>query len=495
MGRSGSGRVPVVVVAVVVAAALAMLVLPVAAPPHAVAQESGFTVVKKTTGVIMKFCSNEAFTLQDCHERYEGIGWTDRINVLVYAPGWNEDSDKIDVIGTSSSPISVYTSSHRVDNVDFSETGPDTGVFMGVVKMTGTRGYVVHDTYLTKVMTPGMTASPPPISSHDRAVMIGTEPQDGRITVAWEANEDVMVQRSAQYTWQVGEVAFHKPAYDVNEKITFYVRDADLWKHHREFFTNYVRVYSDSDMAGIHVGVQFTKNMEHATVADGFSDRHLTGPAASSLTKYTQDGRWKVYFWWEPGGLLGANQDYAINLMAHDGLTDVHEMGLTYDMEVYLNGVLLETRNDRYSPDGQGIEQRRFDERGSVRIVISNIFDDESQQANFSFQVAPEAVLEEVVPRNDAFEEGNVPDYLAGYDRPHYYNYLPGEFYVTTDDSSDSQNRLRVADGDTIYVEYDDITLPKPYTTADAMEIVARAHVFDTGAQPPDGTEIYVGIT
>ena len=94
--------------------------------------------------------------------------------------------------------------------------------------------------------------------------------------------------------------------------------------------------------------------MEHATVQDGFSDRHLTEPAASSLTKYTEDGRWKVYFWWEPGGLLGVGQDYVINLMAHDGMTDVHEMGLTYTMEVYLNGELVETRTDRSFADGQG---------------------------------------------------------------------------------------------------------------------------------------------
>ena len=70
----------------------------------------------------------------------------------------------------------------------------DTGIFMGVVKLTGQMGtYTVHDTYLTTVKTPGMTmdndgAPMPmmiprmgtsPISAHDRAVMIATSPQDG----------------------------------------------------------------------------------------------------------------------------------------------------------------------------------------------------------------------------------------------------------------------------------------------------------------------------
>ena len=346
---------------------------------------------------------------------------------------------------------------------------------------------------------PDMTApqhnSGAEISSHDRAVLIATEPQDGRITVSWEPNEDTIIQKSATYEWEIGEVQFHKPVYDVNEKVTFFLRDKDLWIHHAEFHTNYVRVYSDTDLTGIHVGVQFTPFMEHATIQDGFSDRHLMEPAASSLTKYTEDGRWKVYFWWEPGGLLGVGQDYVVNLMAHDGMTDVHEMGLTYTMEVYLNGELVETRADRSFADGQGLEPIRFDERGSVRIVIKDIFDDASQQVNFSFQVAPEAVIKEVVPRHDSFEEGNVPDYLEGYDHPHHYNYLEGEFIMTTTDRSDSQDRLRVSDGDTIYIEYEDLTLPDPYTTADSLDIVTRALVLDTGTSAgDDGSEIFVEI-
>lgn len=228
-----------------------------------------FSPVKKATGVIMKFCANETFTLQDCNERYDGIGWTDRINVLIYAPGWNEDSEKIDQIGASSNPIDVYTDFARVDNVEFSETGPDTGVFFGVVKLTGQMMYTVHDTFKTTVKTPGMTMDGDMmnISSYDRAVMVATSTQDGRVTVAWEANDDTTVTKSAYYGWQIGQVEFDKDAYDVNEKVTFFMRDADLWKHHREFFTNYVKVYSDSDRSGIHVGVQFTKAMEHAKAA------------------------------------------------------------------------------------------------------------------------------------------------------------------------------------------------------------------------------------
>lgn len=457
--------------------------------------ETGFTNVKKSAGIIMKFCANETFKLQDCHERYDGIGWTDRVNVLIYAPGWNEDSDKIEQIGDASNPIDVYTDANRVDNVEFTETGPDTGVFMGVVKLTGAMRYTVHDTYLTTVKTPGMTmdADMRNLSAHDRAVMIGTSTQDGRLTVDWEYNEDEHVYKTAYYSWQIGQAEFHKDTYDVNEKVTFFIRDNDLWKHHAEFFTNYVKVYSDSDKSGIFVGVQFVKDMEHATIQNEVYERHLTEPAASSLTKYTHDGTWKTYFWTEPGGVIGVDQDYDFNLMVHDGLTDIHEMGLSYDMDIYLNGELLESRNDQYWVDGQGVEPIRFDERGSAKIVISNLFDQPGQEVNFSFQVAPEAILKEVVPMHSSFEDGNTPNYFVGYEHPHHINYLPGEFFMTTSDSSQEQNKLRVANGDTIYIEYEDITLPRPYTTADTIEIVAKALVLDTGIQMiPDDSELFV---
>ena len=65
----------------------------------------------------------------------------------------------------------------------------------------------------------------------------------------------------------------------------------------------------------------------------------LTEPAASSLTKYTPDGKWKMYFWWQPGGVIGVDQDYDLNLMVHDGKTDIHQNKLSYDMEIWFNGI------------------------------------------------------------------------------------------------------------------------------------------------------------
>ena len=49
-----------------------------------------------------------------------------------------------------------------------------------------------------------------------------------------------------------------------------------------------------------------------------------------------------------------------------------------------------------------------------------------------------------------------------------------GTVFFTTDDES-SGHRLRVAEGDTVTAEYEDNTLPDPYTTADELDITATS--------------------
>src|SRR3970040_1545082 len=48
-------------------------------------------------------------------------------------------------------------------------------------------------------------------------------------------------------------------------------------------------------------------------------------------------------------------------------------------------------------------------------------------------------------------------------------------FFTVTDESSG--HRLRVAEGDTVTGEYEDNTLPSPYTTADELEVTATTFI------------------
>ena len=77
----------------------------------------------------------------------------------------------------------------------------------------------------------------------------------------------------------------------------------------------------------------------------------------------------------------------------------------------------------------------------------------------------------------------------------HYVDVLEGSFNVTFDDHSHAKNTLRVSNGDSIYVEYEDRTLPDdndgliggPYSSSDNVDIIAQAFVFDhvTGFTTP----------
>jgi len=463
---------------------------------NASASTDGNSNTYKTPGIIMKFCQNPATTLQDCDEKYEGYTWTDRIYVLIYANGFNEDSDKIDHIGKNQNGegnIKVTTRDGNTStNVVFTETGPDTGVFLGVVKMTGQMSHAVHDENGVQIKPMGMNmnnyGTSITHSAHDWAVKLKTGFQDGAVTVSWEANENVHIVKSSTWDWRMGEIEFDKEQFVANEPITFKLHDADLWIHHADFHTYYIHAWSDSDSAGIYVPVQFTPNHDHGGNLGGadIEDVQLSEPASSSLTKYTSEGEYKLYFWWSPGGVIGVDKDYSINLMIHDGLTDIHQTKLSYGMEIWLNGKLIEKRTDRFADDGHAVESVRFDERGTAKIVITDIFDS-GLEKDFSFQVAPEAIEKQVVGKHHAFTLGNIPEDWKGRIHGHYVDVLEGSFDVTYDDSSSKKNKLRVSDGDSIYVEYEDRTLPKdadgliggPYSSADHIDIRAQTFVFD----------------
>ena len=249
-------------------------------------------------GYRMAFCTNMAWTFAECEEQYDGYTWTDRFTVLIGANGFNEDSKKIDLIGGKNDfPIHVYSQASRIPEGDvvFHETGPDTGIFMGIVKMTGqsydadgdggndmmrmnqgnieckdygaggmsmfifgmpflsdifalTTNYFLPNAWAGLITHPdvdktctwnqmaSMTQEKLIItSSYDYAAKIKTEKQKGAVTVSFTYQhdpKDISITATANHSWRLGEVHFDKDAYYVGEPVTFYIRDADLWTMH-----------------------------------------------------------------------------------------------------------------------------------------------------------------------------------------------------------------------------------------------------------------------
>ena len=109
--------------------------------------------------------------------------WTDKVHITINANDHNFDSNLIDEIGdTEQYPVTISTRDFALDGYKLVETGPDTGIFKGTVRLFGNAQY-------------------------DDSIPTGTGPDDGLIpangdnddgiTVAFEFSENETVVGSA----------------------------------------------------------------------------------------------------------------------------------------------------------------------------------------------------------------------------------------------------------------------------------------------------------
>ena len=225
------------------------------------------------------------------YEKYEGYSWEGKINVMIYAPGWNEDPQKMDTIGTETeTPIGVIVrnnvagSSGAVKSLEpcgFLETGPDTGLFYGRVKLSGTdldvNGDGVGEMGFGKSSCANLSEGTSK-SSHREAAKLESS-QAGALTVWWQFNEDddQVISKSATYTMSEAEVEFSQEYYDVTDRVLVDVTDNDMKGKPKDKAQVFARVFSDSDKVGIKV--LFDKNLNpqfvYLTTDDESSSQRL----------------------------------------------------------------------------------------------------------------------------------------------------------------------------------------------------------------------------
>ena len=212
------------------------------------------------------------------YEKYDGYGWHTKVNVMIYAPGWNTDSGKYDTIGTSEDePIGMIVRNNTegesgavrsLSPCGFTETGPDTGLFYGRVKLSGTDLDVNGDGKEEKKFG-GSACSNIAIGSskhpHREAAKLETT-QAGALTVWWKYNDsfngDEVVSRTAYYSMSEAKIEFSQEYYEHDDRILIKVTDKDLKGTPKDKATVKTRVYSDSDSAG--VTIEFDKKLNPA---------------------------------------------------------------------------------------------------------------------------------------------------------------------------------------------------------------------------------------
>ena len=271
--------------------------------PNALNSSDGVQFVAKTPAEPqIYFCGWESNkkTLHDCFETetYENYGWYGKVNVLIYAPGWNMEKDEIEWIGdTSDHPVTFHSRSENgFSEVSTAcgliETGTDTGLFMGRLKLTA-HDYDMDGDGSDETGLGGIGCSSTSKSPYKELGKLESG-RDGAFTVNWQyANdpEDKWVTKTATFHWNLGTINFLQDAYSVNDLIQFKYYDKDVYGMGKSKMALKFKVYSDSDSAGIDI--LGTQNGNHK-FKKPYEFRITTEDASSGETLYALPGD-KIY--------------------------------------------------------------------------------------------------------------------------------------------------------------------------------------------------------
>jgi hypothetical protein len=200
------------------------------------------------------------------------VGWFGKVTVMIYAPGWNIDSNARDSIGhTADSPLKITSrgaggSNHELSYCNDSnsegliETDPNSGVFYGRLKLSA----MDHDMNNDGIVDTKLGGTSCKNSPFDEYAKIETG-RDGGVTVNWEYNpeDNKTVTKTMTYSWSVATIEFLEDEYATNSMVEFKLKEKDLGDMPKDKVDLNFRVWSDSDFAGIIVDASQDANYKH----------------------------------------------------------------------------------------------------------------------------------------------------------------------------------------------------------------------------------------
>jgi hypothetical protein len=211
------------------------------------------------------FCGNSKDLATCLDKELSGDAkWWGKVTIMIYAPGWNVDSDKRDRIGaTTDSAITITARGDGNKNAElgvcndsnsegFIETDPNSGVFYGRLKLSASD----HDMNNDGIIDTKLGGTSCKNSPFDEYAKIETG-RDGAVTVNWEYNpeDNKTVSKTFTYGWSIASINFLEDEYplDSRNKVEFKLNERDLGDMPKNKIDLNYRVWSDSDLAGILV--------------------------------------------------------------------------------------------------------------------------------------------------------------------------------------------------------------------------------------------------
>jgi hypothetical protein len=236
--------------------------------------KDGISFIKKNYNAEPKifFCGS-AKDLKTClkKEVKGDVGWWGKVTIMIYAPGWNTDSDKRDSIGNTAESALTITSRTGAGNFELGicddqatggdskgliETGTNTGVFYGRLKLAASDHDMTNNGLLDTKLGTGGVGSKCDNSPFDTYGKIDTG-RDGGVTVNWEYNPEnnKVITKSLTYSWSTATLKFLEDEYPLDDrnKVEFKLKEKDLGDMPKNKIDLNFKVWSDSDMAGILV--------------------------------------------------------------------------------------------------------------------------------------------------------------------------------------------------------------------------------------------------
>ena len=174
--------------------------------------------------------------------------WRDTVYITILAPNFNRDNEKCDIIGNKKeNNIVISTSKKTISGFKMHETGTDTGIFTGEVKLTGfshkMNGAVLNDTSETAKI----------LNDTD---MFPTSRND-EIKISFSCYGE-KIEAIAIIRWNIGEIMWGEKTYQIGNsgKITVIDPDMSITHHAKNKFK--IKIYSDSDKHGMEIVVTET---------------------------------------------------------------------------------------------------------------------------------------------------------------------------------------------------------------------------------------------
>lgn len=175
--------------------------------------------------------------------------WTDQVIITVISPDSDKDNQKIETIGDKpDSRITIKTGKGTLTDYSLRETGESTGIFQGIIKLTGFKNNLLKADHITNF---GITSGYGPADG-----LLACSNNDGLRVTFEHGNEKIAAQ--ALIRWNIGEIQWVKPSFAINDQAVVRVIDPDMNLDPTAIDEFDIHIWSDTDAIGTQLKVKET---------------------------------------------------------------------------------------------------------------------------------------------------------------------------------------------------------------------------------------------